>query len=102
MTNEEHIEGLEVIKPFLQGVLLSEDFEGCGELDAKEVGETIDAAISALEKQIPKKPINLDTEHRNLLRRCPSCNACIVQNLSELKIDYCIRCGQAIDWSDND
>lgn len=62
----------------------------------------IEASKYAIEKQIPKKPINLDTEYRNLLRICPSCNAYIVQNLSEIKIDYCIRCGQKLDWSDEE
>lgn len=49
MTNEEHINGLKGIKPFLQGFFLKENYEGCGELDAREVGETIDVAIYALE-----------------------------------------------------
>lgn len=45
MTNEEHIEGLKGIKPFLQKKMREINYQGMGELDAKEIGETIDKAI---------------------------------------------------------
>ena len=49
----------------------------------------IDMAISALEKQIPKKPkMPLDAYWV-----CPTCG-----NKVEYPYECCKRCGQAIDW----
>ena len=53
----------------------------------------MELAISALEKQIPKKPDLDDGVY------CPCC-------LHEFKVHYatryCTNCGQAIDWSDTE
>ncbi len=58
--------------------------------------EVMQVTIDALEKQIPKKP-NLDQKdgNGNVVERCPNC-------LSFGILDYCMRCGQAIDWSEED
>lgn len=50
----------------------------------------INIAISALEKQIPKKPKNREG---TTYFYCPCCDS---NNLNE----YCPNCGQALDWSD--
>ena len=58
-----------------------------------------EAAIDALEKQIPKKPLHM---HKNYY--CPICKEdgwmlwddAIPNDMDE----YCGKCGQAIDWSD--
>ena len=60
----------------------------------------LDLAISALEKQMPKKPleqryVNYEIENE-LIGHCPSC---------QLRWDvaywqrYCSNCGQKLDWS---
>ena len=57
--------------------------------------------ISALEKQMPKKPIDnynwedLSEEERLETPRwyCKSCDGIIEEHYS-----YCVLCGQAIDW----
>lgn len=54
--------------------------------DAMQLMEE-DAAIWALEKQIPKKPIMDDN---NMV--CPMCGAIIGMS------PYCAECGQALDW----
>lgn len=51
-----------------------------------------DSAISALEKQIPKKPIF------NFRNGCWYCSMCRRAVSSVQK--YCEHCGQAIDWSE--
>jgi hypothetical protein len=54
-------------------------------------------AITALEKQIPKKPIKAK-EHimYSMCYICPNCQ----QNFSGTGIaSYCYHCGQALDWS---
>lgn len=60
--------------------------EDCPECNAMEV------AISAIEKQIPKKP-DLDGGIY-----CPCCLHEFKENYDTTS--YCPNCGQAIDWSD--
>ena len=50
----------------------------------------LELAISALEKQIPKKPVR-DREYT----LCPNCKKVEIDWLDK----YCHGCGQAIDWS---
>lgn len=58
--------------------------------------EAVQLAIKALEKQIPKKPIE-DTEYvRWLIWRCPVCGQEVGRVLEPLQ-HHC-ECGQAIDW----
>ena len=54
---------------------------------------------NALEKQIPKKPINNDTKGIRYTDSyiCPNCN----RGFTGTGIaDYCYHCGQALDWGD--
>ena len=63
--------------------------------------------IEALEKQIPKKPTphivkverlkigNARWGKGTTVYKCPCCN-----NFISRLYDYCFKCGQAIDWSD--
>ncbi len=51
----------------------------------------INAAIEALEKQIPKKP-----EIKDEYYVCPICG--VYQETSEGNPPYCINCGQRILW----
>ena len=57
----------------------------------------MDAVIEALDKQIPKKPI---CTNEGTIARCPVCEAIHLHYISSVEIDYCERCGQAIDWSE--
>ena len=69
-----------------------------------EQKEAFRVAIKALEKQIPKKPVNYDKHYY----KCPCCS-------EDLEIDndmlfvydeeppkFCIKCGQKLDWSDGE
>ena len=63
-------------------------------------------AIEALEKQIPRKPIE-DTANLTDFKifHCPICNKRIVSRLDGEWIagrpqKYCDNCGQALDWSE--
>lgn len=58
----------------------------------------INAAIKALDKQIPKKP-KIDREFEVLgmiheIYLCPSCGAMLDNE------DYCMSCGQALGWQE--
>ena len=57
-----------------------------------EMAEFKTLAIEALEKQMPKKPNKLN---------CPHCSFNGIDN-SWWVFDFCPKCGQAIDWSDED
>ena len=62
--------------------------------------EALKTAISALEKQIPKKPLSGIDFMGNEFRICCDCSA-IVRD-GEWRANYCPDCGQALDWSDTD
>lgn len=74
-------------------------------------------ALEALEKQIPKKPLDDFSTHAiydndgNYLDqidtrtfKCPICNHILARGEIETtdcaEIHYCDNCGQALDWSD--
>lgn len=54
-------------------------------------------AIEALERRAPKKPIYTN---EGTVTRCPNCEAIHFRCLPSVEVDYCVRCGQAIDWSE--
>ncbi len=72
--------------------------------------ETMDAigyAISALEKQIPKKPIMKryfeDLEEEYLC--CPTCGEILTDRIpvdNKTFYFHCMNCGQELDWSDEE
>ena len=63
---------------------------------AKRVVEARDMAISALEKQIPKKPYKDNENGVYEKDHCPTCHRSLFPN------DHHCECGQAIDWSDEE
>lgn len=93
MTNEEAIEILKHEHDYAQ--LLS------------YVNEALRLAISALEKQIPKKPKKKEENQYSAFYDCPCCGGYLVSKIDgELcggqEYKYCCRCGQALDWSDTE
>lgn len=63
-----------------------------GYLECKAQNEAITLAISALEKQIPRKPIKRGSMFFQTYH-CPTCDA------SGTNI-YCWNCGQRLDWAE--
>lgn len=59
-----------------------------------------DLAISALEKQISKKPIEQELREHDYVR-IGKCSVCCEWWITEFH-KYCPKCGQAIDWRDED
>lgn len=67
--------------------------------------EEMEIAISALEKQIPKKPYKRK-EHKQNDYYCAVCRYYLGDEM-ELKFvglqpKFCPNCGQALDWREND
>ena len=66
------------------------------------INEALKTVESAVEKQIPKKPLEKEIvgvsitgyKHKG---QCPKCLLTVLQ----YKGNYCPNCGQALDWSDN-
>lgn len=61
------------------------------------------AIISALEKQIPKKPI----EDCYPWCICPNCRGSVYlkhiqEHMFNAETSYCEHCGQALDWGDSE
>lgn len=63
------------------------------------INEALDTIKTALEKQIPKKPVGEQiigasiTGYTYKGGQCPKCLSTVCHN-------YCPNCGQALDWSD--
>lgn len=81
-------------------------YEKIGALDV-ELGKykclgTVEELKEALEKQIPKKPIEDDTSYSGY--KCPTCNSNIYQLRSHniMQTPHCIFCGQALKWGEED
>ncbi len=64
------------------------------------IGMTLKEAV---EKQIPKKPI----DYRFPWSICPNCNGSVYlkhiqEHIGNEETTYCEHCGQALDWSDSE
>lgn len=75
--------------------------ETLGECISREtLVEYKEVVCKALEKQIPKKPLNQKCGIFDFNLICPECKNRIVNVWSkrEYKPNYCHYCGQALDW----
>lgn len=76
-----------------------------GESHADVYAEAFKMACEALEKQIPRKPIDIEDKmwccpkcYNNLMRKWVKYPVKLMPKSSGLP--YCMSCGQAIDWSE--
>lgn len=75
-------------------ILISQDIK-----QSKRVRkESIDIAISAMRKQMPKM-VDLRGGDDDIYAYCPECDTDI-SDIRECGFDYCPCCGQAIDWAE--
>ena len=65
------------------------------------VNEACNIGIKAIEKQIPKKPIQ-KYKHIKEYMYCPVCDEYIANRYAEYKPPFCEHCGQALDWSEEE
>ena len=61
------------------------------------MADTLNMAISALEKQIPCK-LAPKSSKKAEVPVCGKCNG--IMDLMQGELNYCPNCGQAIDWSE--
>ena len=95
MTTQKKVRG---IAKYAWDIIQSQD--DCNPAYERNQVESLKAAIFALEKQIPKKPLHM---HNNFY--CPVCKEdgwLLWDDAEPNDFDsYCCKCGQALDWSDN-
>lgn len=58
------------------------------------------AVIKALEKQIPKKPYDVDTERKTF--DCPECLSKLYADEDVRDCGYCCICGQKLLWEEKE
>lgn len=65
------------------------------------MNEALNMAIKALEKQMPKKPTEINDECGYF--ECPTCGDLIYAEGARFKEHkYCLSCGRKLDWSDEE
>lgn len=65
------------------------------------VNEACRVAVKALKKQIPKKTEQGTTNA--FIYACPTCGGPVGSlEVEEIWCDFCPKCGQALDWSDEE
>lgn len=69
---------------------------------ADNIQQAENCAIEALEKQIPKKPLNIEETKYKVSYKCPVCGTVHVNVWcgTNWKLSFCLICGQALDWSE--
>lgn len=99
-------EAIEILKGHIVDEHNRKPITSGGHIDKRRNIEALKMAISALEKQIPKKPIekeidNLWSGMSTKTVSCPNCKKQIVNVWSRVdyKPKFCHNCGQALDWS---
>ena len=94
MTNKEAIDKLIMLKSAkaLRAKVFNED----GKPLEPDFETAVNKAIEALEKQIPKKPINWCGK----MLICPNCARAEYIKKIDMLDTYCGFCGQSIDWSE--
>ena len=61
-----------------------------------QVIKALDIMRECTEKQIPKKPKDIDEEYGAFV--CSSCGS-VISSLNDMTVhQYCLICGNAIDW----
>lgn len=76
---------------------LKETIAGCHILRDRQLKAVCEESINALEKQIPKKPIDKTLEYDGYYGKCPDCKKVIYDYKDR---NRCYNCGQALDWRD--
>ena len=94
------IQALETIKKLSDRKMTTEVLENYMQFEDECVkkGFTFKSVIEAREKQIAKKPITYPTTNR---ADCPICLN-TVRGIDKPFGNYCSKCGQKIDWSDEE
>ena len=97
MTESEAVEKLKNMRLFMQ---ITDENNDCK--FTEDDYKANEMAIKALEKQIPKKPVEMKPTDKllNGYFACPMCGGWV--GMDEYSNEYCGCCGQKINWSDEE
>ena len=99
MTESEAVEKLKNMRLFMQ---IEDENNDCK--FTEDDYKANEMSIQALEKQITMKPYHIsqvdDNDNANV--ECPMCNATTDYSVNVIKRGYCWKCGQLLDWSDEE
>ena len=99
MTESEAVEKLKNMRLFMQ---IEDENNDCK--FTEDDYKANEMAIQALEKQITMKPYHIsqvdDNDNANV--ECPMCHATADYAVNVIKRGYCWKCGQLLDWSDEE
>ena len=109
MTYEEAIKEAEIQFDVYESMILyNKDFEPKNDNSNYEHKiEFLKIAIGALEKQVPKKPIEYEDKYYG----CPTCGNVTMMKWEQYPdipmskiygLPYCLGCGQVLDWSEEE
>lgn len=104
MTNEEAIVQLKYDRAMCLFNPLTGENEPIND-DCKKTATAIEKAIEAIAKQIPQKPKIKDKDFVSYSYDCPCCEGYLVSVIADelcvgAKYEYCPKCGQKLDWSE--
>ena len=100
--NEKKVrEAIELIKSKIRILEKLENYGSAIEERKKKHIGLYNTAIEALEKQLAKKPIEINDAYTPKIgefrvAKCPNCG----KEVSD-RFDVCLECGQELDWSEN-
>lgn len=100
------IQALETIKKLSERKMTTEVLENYMQFEDECVkkGFTFKSVIEAREEQIAKKPYHIsqvdDNDNANV--ECPACHATTDYAVNVIKRGHCWKCGQLLDWSDEE
>lgn len=99
MTNEEAIKILKEDRESYQD-FINQGYAGDCTPDG-QLTLALDMAVEALEKQIPRKPVE---QGDGITYNCPACGRYVgyFDAMAWETPKYCGECGQALDWSGED
>ena len=105
MTESDLIErAIESAKCRLYKVKVRDSYSIDHQRKAENQTELMNITIEALEKQIPKKPTEVEEKESgfgySIAFICPSCGTAEVYR--HYKPNNCLHCGQALDWSEEE
>lgn len=113
MTESEAIEGLGILNNGLNEAFVNADelsealqmaIQALEEVQKyREIG-SMEECRAAREKQIPKRAYHIspvdDNDNANV--ECPECHATTDYAVNVIKRGHCWKCGQLLDWSDEE
>lgn len=113
MTESEAIEGLGILNNGLNEAFVNADelsealqmaIQALEEVQKyREIG-SMEECRAAREKQIPKRAYYISPvdDNGNANLECPECHATTDYAVNVIKRGYCWKCGQLLDWSDEE